>query len=228
MSAQQSEDDTQVKRCRDEKTPKPTLMKSYAAVSDDDLQGIVGKIRSITRSADARGTAPAVVAREVEPPPAQLDQPIDQPVDHSIDQSLGQSTNQSAIWPNERPNASSIDTSIDASNAIDAGSSPHRVIVFNLNQAILYQCIYWLEGQTTSLQRIGQVTGISAFTLKHCLRKLRQVGAIEYHGPPECSRAHGVLSHGPAVRHGFAGRRTPASPASRRNQARPAPYCKGR
>ena len=190
MDAQQSEDGKQLKRRRGEKVPKPTLINSYAAVSDDDLQGIVGKIRSITRSAEARGAALAVVAREVEPAPEPLDQSLDQSIGQPVDQSLGQSTYQSTTWPIERsndrsieqPDEWSVETSIDASNGTGAGSSPHTTIVLNLNQAILYQCIYWLEGQTTSLQRIGQVTGISAFTLKHCLRKLRQAGAIEYHG----------------------------------------------
>ena len=190
MSVQQSEDGKQAKRRREEKVPKPTLMKSYAAVSDDDLQGIVGRIRSITRSAEARGAPPAVVAREVEPAPNPLDQSIDQsidqPVDQSLDQSIGESTNWSIQRSNVRsigrPNDSSIDRSIETPDEMDAGSSPHRTIALNLNQAILYQCIYWLGGQTTSLQRIGQVTGISAFTLKNCLRKLRRIGAIDYHG----------------------------------------------
>ena len=190
MPAQQPEHQNQVTRQRGQKAPKLTLMKSYAAVSDDDLQSIVGKIRRITRTADARGGAPTVGETGAEPPADPMDQSIDQSVDQPVDHSTGQSTNQSTIRPNdrpnERPNEKSIDWSnewpIDSSDKIDPPSLPHETIVFNYNQAILYQCIYWLQGRTTSLQRIAQVTGISAFTLKHCLRKLRKSGTIEYHG----------------------------------------------
>ena len=181
MPAQQPQNDKQVTSRRGQRTPKLTLMKSYAAVSDDDLQSIVGKIRRITRTADARAATP---------PANPIDQSIDHPVDQSVDQSIGQSTNQSTIWPIERSNEKHPtwpiewpnERPIEASNEIDPRPSPLETIVFNHNQAILYQCIYWLQGQTTSLQRVAQVTGISAFTLKHCLRKLRQTGAIEYHG----------------------------------------------
>ena len=190
MPAQQPEHDNQVTRRRGQKAPKLTLMKSYAAVSDDDLQSIVGKIRRITRTADARGGVPPVGESRGEPAADPMDQSIDQSVDQPVDHSIGQSTNQSTIWPIDRSIERPIDRSIerpnersiDASNEIDRPSFPPETIVFNHNQAILYQCIYWLQGQTTSLQRIAQVTGISAFTLKHCLRKLRQSGAIEYHG----------------------------------------------
>lgn len=190
MPAQQPEHGNQVTRRRGQKAPKLTLMKSYAAVSDDDLQSIVGKIRRITRTADARVGAPPVGESGAESAASPIDPSIDHPVDHPVDQSIGQSTNQSTIWPNERSNERpndksndwSNDWSNDASDKIDRPSLPHDTIVFNYNQAILYQCIYRLQGQITSLQRIAQVTGISAFTLKHCLRKLKQSGAIEYHG----------------------------------------------
>lgn len=197
MSTQQSEDGGQV-NARGREAPKPTLMKSYAAVSDDDLQAVVGKIRRITRTANARGAAPVGATPETEPAPAPIDQsldhPIDESVDHPVDQSLDQSTTQSTRWPNdwpnEKPHTTSNDTSNETSNEPSNGSSDEtdpqapapKPVVFSHNQAVLYQCIHWLQGRITSLQRIGQATGISAFTLKHCLHKLRKVGAVEYHG----------------------------------------------
>ena len=81
-----------------------------------------------------------------------------------------------------KPHTTSSETSNGTSDEIDPQAPAPEPIVFSHNQAILYQCIHWLQGQITSLQRIGQATGISAFTLKHCLHKLRKVGAIEYHG----------------------------------------------
>lgn len=190
MPAQQPEHADQATKRGGQKTPKLTLMKSYAAVSDDDLQSIVGKIRRITKSADARGGTSPAGESGGEPPAAPIDHSIDQPVDQPVDQSIGQSTNQSTIWPidrtNDRPNEKAIhwsnDRPNDARNEIDHPPPPPATIVLNHNQAILYQCIYWLQGQTSSLQRIAQVTGISAFTLKHCLRKLKHTGAIAYHG----------------------------------------------
>ena len=190
MSAQQPEHDDPVKSRDSQTTPKLTLMKSYAAVSDDDLQSIVGKIRRITRSAEARGGAAAEGETGGERTAAPIDRSIDQPVDHPVDQSIGQSTNQSTIWPIDRsndrpiewPNDRPNDRSIEASNDNDARYPLPETVVLNPNQAILYHCIYWLQGRTSSLQRIAQMTGISAFTLKHCLRKLKHSGAIAYHG----------------------------------------------
>lgn len=182
MSAQQPEHDDQVTSRRGQERPKLTLMKSYAAVSDDDLQSIVGKIRRITRTADARGGTPPAAETGGEPAVSPLDQSIDQSVDQPVDHSIGQSTNQSTIWPIDRSNERPNEWSIDSAAGTDPRPLPPEPVVFNHNQAILYQCIYWLQGRITSLQRIAQVTGISAFTLKHCLRKLKHSGAIEYHG----------------------------------------------
>ncbi|MDE0009413.1 MAG: hypothetical protein OXS50_14175, partial [Gammaproteobacteria bacterium] len=47
---------------------------------------------------------------------------------------------------------------------------------------MLYHCLHRLHDRVTSLQRIGQITGISAFTLKNCLRKLRETNAVIYYG----------------------------------------------
>ena len=182
MSAQRSEDGKKVIRRPGRNISKPTLMNSYAAVNDEDLQSIVGKIRSITRSAAARSAPSADDEPEANPGPATVDRTVDQPMYRPS----GQSVRQSTKWPNDRSNDKTLglsnDKTIDTPDATDSRPSTPKTIVFNHNQAILYQCIYWLQGQTTTLQRIGQVTGISAFTLKHCLKKLQQVEAIEYHG----------------------------------------------
>ena len=127
MSAQQPENDKPARKPRGQGAPKLTLMKSYAAVSDDDLQSIAGKIRRITRSADARRGTPPVGESGGEPAAIPIDQSIGHSVDQSVDQSIGQSTNQSTIWPIERsiekphtwPIERSNDRPIEASNEID-------------------------------------------------------------------------------------------------------------
>ena len=171
------------------RAPKPTLMESYASpFNDDHLQSIVANIRSITDGPVAQpDTAEPEFPQDTTPPP--MDQPVDQSVDHSLDHETSQSTNRSNERPDDKPNDWSNERPDERSNerpdepSFDmTGAEPPSVIVLNENQTILYHCIYWLQGKTTSLQRIGQATGISAFTLKHCLRKLRQQKAIRYHG----------------------------------------------
>lgn len=171
------------------RAPKPTLMESYASpFNDDHLQSIVANIRSITDGPAAQpDTGEPEFPQGATPPPS--DQPVDQAVDHSLDHETTQSTNRSTgrpddkpnDWSNERPYGRSNERPDETSSNI-SNAEPPSVVVLNENQTILYHCIYWLQGKTTSLQRIGQATGISAFTLKHCLRKLRQEQAIHYHG----------------------------------------------
>ncbi len=76
--------------------------------------------------------------------------------------------------PNQRP--------VERPNEIPADSRSPKNLILSENQAVLYYCLRWLQGRTTTLQRISQTTGVSAFTLKHCLRKLRDQDAIIYHG----------------------------------------------
>ena len=184
-------------------TPKPTLMESYSsAFNDDHLKTIVSKIRSITSSAEGRPENQDLQVPEPdstsELPPTSSDHPLDQPVDQSVDQpvhqSIGQSTIESTKWPNEKSNERSIERTIEGldepsnqrpnewSNETPTDSGSPKSLFLNENQAVLYYCLQWLQGRTTSLQRISQATGVSAFTLKHCLRKLRDHDAIVYHG----------------------------------------------
>ena len=176
-------------------TPKPTLMESYSsAFNDDHLKMIVSKIRSITGSAadppedqDLQVQEPASTS---ELPSIPLDHPIDQSVDQPVHQPTGQSTNESTKWsddtsiqrPIEKSNEWSNQRGNERPNEEIANCRSPKNLLLNENQAILYYCLRWLQGRTTSLQRIGQATGISAFTLKHCLRKLRDQKAIIYHG----------------------------------------------
>ena len=197
MSAQKPDDVRQGERRRGEETPKPTLMQSYSAFNDDHLRDIVGKIRDITRKAGRR--QPDTPGEPAPPLPSEeedsaTDQSIDQDMDHSLGHRTGHSTSQSTsqstntsierpdVRSNERSNERSIETSIEEGGAYDASSPPPRTLVLNENQAVLYHCLYRLQGRVTSLQRISQITGISAFTLKHCLRKLREAKAVIYHG----------------------------------------------
>lgn len=190
MSAQQPQDRDQVKGRRDQQAPKPkpTLMESYSAFNDDHLQDIVGKIRDITRQ--AKKHQPERGGTSVSSLPADGEvSPTDHAVAQEVHQSSGQSTIQSTKRPiersNEKTNQRPNDWSNHRPNAENDHGSPSlasKTLTLNENQAMLYHCLYWLQGRTTSLQRIGQVTGVSAFTLKHCLRKLRELGAIAYHG----------------------------------------------
>lgn len=169
-------------------TRKPTLMESYAsAFNDEHLQTIVDKIRNITSRPTNRPEAEGASLQEHHTP---LSKPssksIDQSIDHPIDQSSGHSTIESTIESTNRPNEISIVRPKERPNErpnetlLDINSP--KTVILNENQVILYYCIKQLRGRISSLQRIGQAIGISAFTLKHCLRKLREQEAITYHG----------------------------------------------
>ena len=176
-------------------TPKQTLMESYSsAFNDDHLKTIVSKIRSITGGVADPPEDQGLQVQEPEStselPSIPLDHPIDHYVDQPVHQSTGQSTTQSTKWtnetsnerPNERPNKLTNQRPDERSNETPADSRSPKNLVLSENQTILYYCLRWLQGRTTSLQRISQATGVSAFTLKHCLRKLRDQDAIIYHG----------------------------------------------
>ena len=176
-------------------TPKPTLMESYSsAFNDDHLKTIVSKIRSITGGAakppEDQGLQVQEPASTSELPSIPIDHPVDQSVDQPVHQPTGQSTTESTKWSDDTSNERSIKKPNKWSNQLanerpneeTADSRSPKNLLLNENQAILYYCLRWLQGKTTSLQRIGQATGISAFTLKHCLRKLRDQEAIIYHG----------------------------------------------
>ena len=194
MSPQRPGTEKQSRAENRRRSRKPTLMQSYSAAFDDDnLQQIVSQIRGITDGPQHQKIEP----KEASPSP-QATKPKDHSVGHAVDQpgdrSPGQSVDESTIrsddrpierpqqrsnvrpirfpnvWSNERPNEETTDT-----------TAP-KVVTLNENQAILYVCIYWLQGRATSLQQIGHVTGISPYTLKHCLHKLRQEAAIIYYG----------------------------------------------
>ena len=195
MSPQRPERKKPFATSRRRTTPKPTLMESYsAAFNDDHLKTIVSKIRSITGSTAGHPEDQNLQLQEPatapEPPPTAIDQPIDQTVDQPVHQPIGQSTSESTKWSddtshhksNEKPNEWSNQWTNDRPIEKIADSRSPKNLLLNENQAILYYCLRWLQGRTTSLQRIGQATGISAFTLKHCLRKLRDQKAIIYHG----------------------------------------------
>ena len=176
-------------------TPKLTLMESYSsAFNDEHLKTIVSKIRSITDGAEDPPKDQGLQVQEPEStselPSIPLDHSIDQPVDQPVHQSTGQSTTESTKWPNdtanERPNVRPDELTNqrpdERSNETPADSGSPKNLVLSENQAVLYYCLRWLQGRITSLQLISQATGVSAFTLKHCLRKLRDQDAIIYHG----------------------------------------------
>ena len=176
-------------------TPKLTLMESYSsAFNDEHLKTIVSKIRSITGGAEDPPKDQGLQVQEPEStselPSIPLDHSIDQPVDQPVHQSTGQSTTESTKWPNDtanerpdvRPDELTNQRPDERSNETPADSGSPKNLVLSENQAVLYYCLRWLQGRITSLQLISQATGVSAFTLKHCLRKLRDQDAIIYHG----------------------------------------------
>src|SRR5262249_12382476 len=65
-------------------------------------------------------------------------------------------------------------------------SSADAGVLLTENQAMLYFCLKEINGRVTSLPQIAREIHISEYTLKSCLKKLRQEGLIRYDGRRNC------------------------------------------
>jgi len=59
-------------------------------------------------------------------------------------------------------------------------------VLLTESQAMLYFCLKEINGKVTSLAQIAREIHISEYTLKSCLKKLRQEGLIRYNGRRNC------------------------------------------
>jgi len=118
--------------------------------------------------------------------------------------------------PNGSPNDSSDGSSGDPPNGSANGSpngspndSPNGLplqiqflhplfadtgVLLTENQAMLYFCLKEINGKVTSLRQIAKETHISEYTLKSCLKKLRQEGLIRYDGRRNCGGRMGFTA----------------------------------
>src|SRR5215471_11733279 len=81
---------------------------------------------------------------------------------------------------NDSPNDSSLQLQLLSPLSTDAG------VLLTENQAMLYFCLKEIDGKVTSLAQIAREIHISEYTLKSCLKKLRQEGLIRYDGRRNC------------------------------------------
>src|SRR5713101_6491305 len=90
--------------------------------------------------------------------------------------------------PIESPNGSPIESPIELPLQLQLlhPASADAGILLTENQAILYFCLKEINGKVTSLSQIAKETHISEYTLKSCLKKLRQEGLIRYGGRRNC------------------------------------------
>src|SRR5262245_35387413 len=82
--------------------------------------------------------------------------------------------------PDGSPDGSPIQLQLLNPSSADAG------VLLTENQAMLYFCLKEINGKVTSLPQIARETHISEYTLKSCLKKLRQEGLIRYDGRRNC------------------------------------------
>ncbi len=103
----------------------------------------------------------------------------------SPNESSNESSNESPI---ESPNGSPIESPIELPLQLQLlhPASADAGILLTENQAILYFCLKEINGKVTSLSQIAKETHISEYTLKSCLKKLRQEGLIRYGGRRNC------------------------------------------
>src|SRR6266571_811449 len=97
--------------------------------------------------------------------------------DGSSNESSDGSSNRS---PDGSPNESPLQLQLLAPSSADAG------VLLTENQAMLYFYLKENNGKVTSLPQIARETHISEYTLKSCLKKLRQEGLIRYDGRRNC------------------------------------------
>jgi len=100
--------------------------------------------------------------------------------DSSDDTPNGSSNDSSDDTPNDSPNGSAVQLQLLPPASTDAG------VLLTENQAMLYFCLKEIDGKVTSLPQIARETHISEYTLKSCLKKLRQEGLIRYNGRRNC------------------------------------------
>jgi len=96
------------------------------------------------------------------------------------DSSDGSPNDSSDGSPNDSPNGSAVQLQLLPPASTDAG------VLLTENQAMLYFCLKEINGKVTSLPQIARETHISEYTLKSCLKKLRQEGLIRYDGRRNC------------------------------------------
>ena len=112
-----------------------------------------------------------------------IDIPIPSPIASPIVQAVKESI--------ARPIAESIGQTVgDARNE----QNIPREIVLNNTQYYLYRCIEEINGRLTNLVKISKATGISRDTLKSALKKLKETGAVLYHGRSNCLGLHGFTA----------------------------------
>src|SRR6266581_7139584 len=199
---------------RDEAKPRERrrlkLIESYGAFSDDRLQEVAQKIRGITSDNDLQPTAPK---GEAPLSSGEITQSITQSItqcpsgetegikeNQGIENAKLTSTNPQIFSPNGSPDGSSDGSPNRSSNASPNRSpngstlqlqllppaSTDAGVLLTENQAMLYFCLKEINGKVTSLPQIARETHISEYTLKSCLKKLRQEGLIRYDGRRNC------------------------------------------
>jgi hypothetical protein len=173
---------------RSRKRQRLRLIESYGAFSDDRLREVQEKIRDVTSSQSSQSVPTDFHSSEPLGDPSgessdgastcPLDPPIRSPIDishYSPDDS-----------PNEKFMQQSPESSMEASHGAANRDGPDHPVLLTENQAILYFCLYRIDGETTSLSRIARETAISEHTLKSCLKKLREEQVIIYGGRHNC------------------------------------------
>ncbi len=125
------------------------------------------------------------------------DYPVDHRVDHRDGYSVVQSIEQSVQIPTKVPSKTpthqppQIITNIPTkqptqqppqipSDKVDQSSIYLPTLVEN--EVVLYYCLKYLKGQTTTMSKIHQATNISTDTLRGCLKRLRKKEMIAEYG----------------------------------------------
>ncbi len=156
-------------------TPRrPTLFETYCSgmLHEEKLREISDKLDRINDDPPAQSThreetfAPSEPSGE--PSGVSSDESHGEPRDIPLGQPLGQLVGS--------PDGSSP----GSPDGIPRGQAHGEMIFLTENQALLYECLKYLNGQFVTLPSIARTVNVSVDTLRSCIRKLRKIKLITW------------------------------------------------
>ena len=164
------------------KPRRPTLFEAYRGgmLNEDTLRKLSDKIDRINDDLPASSTNPGTTSPHGEPGGAPHGTKSGEPYDIPSGQPGNSLVAQPVITPRGEPDSTPVTSPDDSSSVSPRGESSGETILLTENQALLYECLQYLNGQFITLPRIARALRISVDTLRSCIRKLRKVCLVHW------------------------------------------------
>jgi hypothetical protein len=164
------------------KPRRPTLFEAYRGgmLNEDTLRELSDKIDRINDDLPASSTNPDTASPRGEPDGISHGTTSGEPHDIPNGQPGVSLVAQPVIAPRGEPDGIPVTSPDDSSPVSPRGESSGETILLTENQALLYECLKYLDGQFVTLPRIARALRASVDTLRSCIRKLRKVRLIHW------------------------------------------------